>query len=274
MLHGPEVGVTPLRPPTADELTQFQRLGLRQVLRAALAAWTGAELMGMQVGEIERATAATRPVAEEGAAAWRTDELALVLPRALAAALVCLSVGGQPDPTEGPLSELDLAVLDVWASQALAELAGRLGLEPTAVERGNALQVLADWRWPAVLAHLPSAAGEALVLIPSSALVPRAGGGGARGSDRLRLLHSVRVPIEVRLAGAQLPLADLIAAGPGDVVLIGRGAEAEVGLYVGGQCTAHGRPGVRSGRLAMRIERLEQEGFGRKAGPTDEHKGA
>ena len=49
------------------------------------------------------------------------------------------------------------------------------------------------------------------------------------------------------------PLTDLLAATEGDVVLLGTGADRQVELMVAGVSVARGRPGVKSGMMAVKI---------------------
>lgn len=258
MLLGPDAEVTPLRPPAADEPAERQLRELAAALSSALATWGGAGLMGMQLAQVTRASAPDQLCAAAGAVAWRMQALGVALPPALAASLVCLSLGGQPDDEGGPLTGLDLAVLDIWARRALGAVAERLELEPGAAERASIAEMRAEWPGPTAVAHVPSAAGEALLLLGWDQVARVRGAGGPRLGDHPGLLRGLRVPVEARLGGADLPLADLLAAAEGDVVMLGGQADAAVGLYVGGHRIARGRPGVRSGKMAMKVDHTDE----------------
>ena len=65
------------------------------------------------------------------------------------------------------------------------------------------------------------------------------------------------MPVEARLAATQVPIADLLMAAEGDVVLLGTGPDQPVALFAADTRVATGRPGVRSGRMAIRVDRVE-----------------
>ena len=67
------------------------------------------------------------------------------------------------------------------------------------------------------------------------------------------LIPPQRCPPPLLLTGASVPLTDLLAATEGDVVLLGTGADRQVELMVAGVSVARGRPGVKSGMMAVKI---------------------
>ena len=260
MLLGPDADARALRPPDAAELTGAEWSALRRALASAVSAWRGAGLMGMAPGGAELLAGPGQVFLAEGSVAWQTEggEATLVLPATLAAGLVCVTLGGEPQPGDGRLSPIDLAVLDVWAREALGKLAALSGIATGAARRveGDAAGALEQVQWPAVVALVTTPAGDATVVMPAGA-IRRVSAGGPRLGDDPRALLEVRVRAEARLHGTEVPLTDLVAAAEGDVLLMGEAARQVVGIYVAGSQVASGRAGVKSGRLAVRIERIE-----------------
>lgn len=258
MLLGAKASVSPLRLPAAEELSTAQRTQLRERLTAALAAWEGAGLVGITLGKVERVPHPQSVNFPPDVVAWANPWAALILPPAVAAALVCVNLGSTPDVLGQALTTVDLAVLDVWARRALQQVVGCLRLPPGDVNRAQPHEVMANWSSSALLAQLDTPAGEAALIIAWPQALPGQASGGRRSTQRPQWLLGIRVSAEVRLQAAEVPLADLVAASVGDVLLLGPSSEVDVGLYVGGQRVARGRPGVRGGHLAMKVEHLDQ----------------
>ena len=261
MLLGPDADARALQPPDAAALTGAEWSALRRALASAVSAWRGAGLMGMAPGGSEVLAGPGQVFLVEGSAAWQTEggEATLALGPSLAAGLVCVTLGGEPQPGDGRLSPIDLAVLDVWAREALGKLAALSGIATGAARRveGDAAGALEQVQWPAVVALVTTPAGDATVVMPSRAIRRASVGDGPRLGDDPRALLEVRVRAEARLHGTEVPLTDLVAAAEGDVLLMGEAARQVVGIYVAGSQVASGRAGVKSGRLAVRIERIE-----------------
>ncbi|MCD6359916.1 MAG: FliM/FliN family flagellar motor switch protein [Armatimonadetes bacterium] len=256
MLLPPGTEVTLLRPPSADELTSRQRRELSEALAAAISSWPGAGLMGMQLRRVAVLSSADLP-SVSGAVAWRSEPPAVTasLAAPLAASLVCLEVGGQPDDGTGPLTGVDMAILDTWARRALDVVMRRLGLEIDEVLRSDSPAEMSPAPSPelALVAEIDSAAGDALVAADWKLVAGAQAGDGSRLGDRRGLFDDVRVEVEARMTGASVPLTDLLAATEGDVVLLGTGADRQVELMVAGVSVARGRPGVKSGMMAVKI---------------------
>jgi len=235
----------PIHLPDAEDLTAVQWRRMRESVVSATSAWPHAGLMTMRAAGTARIDSA--------------DELQFVsLPPRLAASLVVLTVGGQPaDDEDGPLTTLDLAALDIWAGEALRDALARLGLDGGGVRRIEPELLVEAMQWPALATVVDSAVGEAQLVVGLQALREVMTPPGPRIGDNPRALLGVQVRAEARLAGADVPLANLLTAGIGDVVVLGESATQPVGLYVGGREVASGRPGIRGGQAAVRIEHVE-----------------
>ena len=90
-------------------------------------------------------------------------------------------------------------------------VAGRLKLEPGAPERVTSppSEALAAGAWPALAAEVSSAAGDALIVADLHEVMRALAGDGPRLGDRPEALNDLRVQIEARMPGVDVPLADL-----------------------------------------------------------------
>lgn len=260
MLLGPDTPTEPIELPDATDLTAAQWKAMRQSVVSATSAWPHADLMTMRAANTTRIASADELHLAAGAALWlapRAPAL-IALPPRLAACLVVLTVGGKPTADEdGPLTTLDLAVLDTWASETLRDALARLGLDGAEVRRIAPDSLSETMQLPALATTVDSAVGEAKLIVGLQALREAMTPTGPRIGDSPHVLLGIRIRAEARLAGADVPLADLLTAGVGDVVVLGEIATQPVGLYVAGREVASGRPGMRGGRAAMRIEHVE-----------------
>ncbi len=260
MLLGRDTPTEPVHLPDAEDLTAAQWRDMRQSVVSATSAWPHAGLMTMRATHTARIESVDELRLTEGSALWlapRTPAL-IALPPRLAASLVVLTVGGKPaDNEDGPLTELDLAVLDTWTSGALRDALTRLGVDATGISRIAPGALDEAMQWPALTTTIASAVGEAKLVVGLSVLREAMTPNGPRIGDDPRALLGLQVRAEARLAGADVPLADLLTAGIGDVVVLGEIATQPVGLYVAGREVASGRPGRRGGRAAIHIERVE-----------------
>ncbi len=253
LLEPGEAKIAPFRPPAADAPSARERERLRARLEGAVGRWRWATELGLRVTGLEAACGADAG----GAICWRADgaPLVLTLEAEPAAALVCLSVGAElPQAPETRLSEVDGAVLDVWARRALtavgAALDGAVMGEVQRIPAGAA----ADADQPMVAAML-AWAGErpAGTLLVGRAPAQAQREPGAALGDRPGALLGAPVRLAARIDGPELPLAELLTLGEGDVVLLGRKAAIEVSLAAGDVTVATGRPGAQGARMAVRL---------------------
>jgi flagellar motor switch/type III secretory pathway protein FliN len=260
VLLGPDTQTEPIELPDAEDLTAAQWRDMRQSVVSATSAWPHAGLMTMRAADTARIESADELRLAEGSVLWlapRAPAL-IALPPRLAASLVVLTVGGKPaDDEDGPLTEVDLAALDIWAAEALRDALARLGLDGAEVRRIAADPLGEAMQWPALATTVASAVGEAKLVVGLEALRAAMTPTGPRIGDDPHALLGVKVRAEARLAGADVSLTDLLTAGVGDVVVLGEIATQPVGLYVAGHEVASGRPGMRGSHAAVRIEHVE-----------------
>jgi len=270
LLEPGEARIERFRPPAADAPSARERERLRGRIEGAVGRWRWATELGLRVTGLE---APARP--DAGAAVcWRAEAapLVLMLEAEPAAALVCLSVGAEPPSRpETRLSAVDVAVLDLWARRALAAVGTALDGAVTGEVQRVSVGVRADGDEPMIAATL-AWAGERpagrLLVGPAPARgerEPRAALG-----DRPGALLGAPVRLGARIDGPELPLAELLTLGKGDVVLLGRKTAVEVALDAGDVTVATGRPGSQGGRMAVRLswtwEALERAGDMTEAG--------
>ena len=253
--------VQPLRLPRAEDLMQREREALSRALRAATESWPPAAALGLA---LERTLSARTPEelpAMPGAVTYRLADapVLMAVQAELAAALVCLSLGGPPPAeVDADLTPVDLAVLDASVGPALAAVAASLGLpEGEGVERLalGAREAALELGGPVAggLLRAPRVAGRALVVVAQEAVRQALARPGPTLADDPRALLGARVEVEARIAGARVPLAEMLAVEVGDVVLLDGPISRQVGVYVGGRQVARGRPGAKGGRMAVRI---------------------
>ncbi len=244
----------PLRPPAADTPNTRERARLRARLDGGVGRWRWATELGLRLTAIEA------PACADGTAllCWRAEAmpLALTLEAEVAAALVCLSLGAEPpDELQTRLSSVDLAVLDVWARHALAAIGMALDGAVTGEVRRVSTEARADDGDEAMIAAKLAWAGErpaGRLLVGLEAALGEREVGTALG-DRPGALLGAPVSLTARIEGPELPLAELLTLGTGDVVLLGRKSAIEVALTAGDVTVARGRPGAQAGRMAVRL---------------------
>jgi len=262
VLLEPGTKTEPFAPAEARELSAREWLRLREAVGSTLATWAGASLMGLHVGTWQCAEGPTDLHVAEATTIWTGPDAAtlLSLPPTLGAGLVVLTLGGKPSTDEaGPLTSVDLAVLDAWADHALRAVLGRLQMRTTPIERQtvSAAEALERMSWPVVTVTIESPVGDALLVMARDAVRDALQVDGPRLGDDPRALLTVAIQAEARLDGADISLADLLTVGEGDVVVLGESAAQSVGIFVAGQRVANGRAGVQTGRVAVRIESTE-----------------
>ncbi len=251
----------PLSLPRAEEPTQREWGRLQEYLEAAMQGWEAAAKAGLMVERLLRADRPEELPAMPGAVTYRLTgaPVFLALQPELAAALVCLRLGADlPGEPGTALTAVDLAVLDTAVSPCLAAMASALeigaGVTAERLEMGprEAVSRLAAAVVGALL-RSPRVRGRGIVLVTQQAMREAFAGPGPRLAENPGALMAARVEAQARMRGACVPLAELLMAEVGDVVMLGGSADKEVGLYVGDAELAKGRPGARDGRMAVRI---------------------
>lgn len=255
MLLGPGAEMAAFRPPPVEDLTGVQLRRLRATLVGVIDSWRGALEIGLRVGDLlqprEARAAGSAPDGvhvRAGAA-----PVALSLTPEAAASLLCVNLGStMPDEPATRLSELDLALLDAWATRALPELVSALG-GGTAGEvlRGRPAEI--EGAIGVELAFAGERPAGALRIGPALAR-PRASVSGETLGDHPALLLEAGLMVQAAIASDPLPITDLLTLEQGDVLLFGDKTGVEAALTAGEAVVAEGRPGARAGMRAFRIE--------------------
>jgi flagellar motor switch protein FliM len=99
------------------------------------------------------------------------------------------------------------------------------------------------------------------------------GGGSAAGRDKQRLslpahISDLEVQLTAELASVELPLAEVLAIEPGDVIPLGVDVDSPLALYVEEEACGSARWGERSGRIALSITDFRKRGGAQPRGTT------
>jgi flagellar motor switch protein FliN/FliY len=78
-------------------------------------------------------------------------------------------------------------------------------------------------------------------------------GGGAAVATRMDLLYDLELDATLQFGSREMPLREVLALGPGDVVELDRHVSEPVDLVVGDRIVARGEVVVASGNFALRI---------------------
>lgn len=97
--------------------------------------------------------------------------------------------------------------------------------------------------------------------------------GAAGGKDKQKPalpahISDLEVQLTAELANVELPLADVLAIEPGDVIPLGVDIESPLALYVEEEACGSARWGERSGRIALRITDFKRRGGAQPGGTT------
>ena len=203
------------------------------------------------------------------AASASGPHVGLDLAPALALFLVERHLGSaDPLPAEPPggraLSDLERAVVERhWVPRVAAAFAAAWGAarpRPDAFAADPTRLPLAAPDAPVVVAEATVAVGEGAAPLtlcyPADALralldVPAA----APAAPDPAAPHVGALPLDLRaeLGRARLPVGDLLRLAPGDVIPLGRAADAPVPVWVGGRLRFEARAGVCGPRLALHV---------------------
>ncbi|MGD9498211.1 MAG: FliM/FliN family flagellar motor switch protein [Armatimonadota bacterium] len=257
MLLNDDRRVEPFRPRGVHELSGAERSLLHTRLTAAIDGWPWAAELGLRLTSLAPAGGDGAPACGAVHYAAAPASPRLVLEAELAVALVCLSLGGAPpDDGEPTLSAVDLAVLDLWAHRALRAVERELDVPAYAsVRRLGTDELAAPGSGASLLVGTLTWAGErpaGRLLLPA-ALGRRAAADGRRLGDSPDALIAAPVTLAAQIGVAPVPLAELLALQPGDVLLLGHKGAVEVTLQTGSMAVAVGRPGAHGGLMAVRV---------------------
>lgn len=248
-----DVQAARFRPPAEHLLTGDERTRLRVALSAVVDALPGATELGLRLTGIDQRELA----AEACAIHYRGGEMMLALCPRAAAGLVCYALGGAVSPgSEVALSEIDLALLDAWAGEALPTLGRSLAIAVPEVVRcrpGTPDGCVA-------VAELCFAGDEPAGMVVFDAGTTRRRGEreGTLGDDA-SCLRDVKARVAVEIPEVRLTLVELLGIGPGDVLVLGRKSEMRGEMRAGALLLGSGRPGARSGSRALRLVKSDTE---------------
>lgn len=275
MLLEAHADATAFRPPAVEELTDAERRSLRSKLADVVEGWPGAAETGLRVAAVTRLSSGQVREEEDCAVWFRTAgaPVALGLTAEAAVGLLRANLGAPVEAdASAALTELDLALLDAWAAQALPEVASTLFGRPSGevLRQGDAPDDLAGGGalLVAELIHAGERAAGVLLLgeelLPQQTPLDRTTVGDEPG-----LLLNATLDVEALIATDGVPVAELLQIEPGDVLVLGDKQAVEARLAVGEMLLARARPGARSGVRALRITEDVINEAGRSGDVTD-----
>ncbi len=267
LVEQPDGRARPLRPPAVNDLPAPALHSLGTKVSDAVRGWPQSAEAALAISPFETfgdATLADGLVWYEAG----SGEVALGLEPGFAVAMVCRSLGAPLREDVPPeLSEVDLAVLDVWARKALAILA----------------QAVMDGAAPAVRRVQSPSLQDTIAVAELSWASGRRAGTIALSRDLAddreqcrslaqapELLADVAVRLEATIGGPRLRLAQVIDLEPGDAVRLGRKGDVTVTLSADGCMVASGRPGVQDRCLAVRVQQGPGDDVMQQGGDDDE----
>jgi len=261
VLLGAGTEVKPIGLPQAEEPTEREWARLRQSLDSAMQGWRAGAQAEIAVERLLQAARLEDLPAMPGAVTYRLTDapLLMALQPELAAALVCLCLGAEPPhQPDAALTAVDFAVLDTAVSPCLEAIASSLEIERSAPPERLTMgprEAMSYLGGPVVggLLHSQRVRGRGAVMVQQQAMREALAERGPGLAENPGALMAARVAVEARMTGACVPLAELLTAEVGDVVILGGSVAREVGLYVGGNELAGGQPGAKGGRMAVRI---------------------
>ena len=262
MLMEPSEAVAAYVPPPVNALSEAECERVRSRLAGAVDGWDGAFETGLRleclrlIEEVE----GLRVIEGEIEYAAVDVGISLSLPSVVCSALICVSLGAPVDDAERPLTEVDLAILDLWAHKALRGVAVAMGTQTPGIvaRRGGAMRRLFE-EGAVVAGELgcPGVCGEdqsAGLLGMEREMVLKSGGtAGPTLAETPEVLLGGIVRLEAMIAGPSLSIRELVGMEEGDVLLLGPKDETEAALPLHGRKLAVGRPGAQSGRRAVRL---------------------
>lgn len=262
MLREPGVHAERYRPPPVNALSRSEHERLHSCLSGAVSAWEGAAETGLRLDRLTEVECADDlpTIGRSVEYAARDAGLSLILAPALCGAVICASLGTAPEDDERPLTETDLAILDLWAQRALRRVGRALGTEAVGgvTRRAGATSELleADGLVVGELAHnCTGGAPVGLVGVEREMARSRSDDEGRTLADAPEILLAGSIRFDAVIAGPSLPINDLLGIEEGDLLLLGPKTGTEAALTVEDRQFAAGRPGAKSGRRALRLTR-------------------
>jgi flagellar motor switch protein FliM len=194
----------------------------------------------------------------------------------------CL-LGGSPDrpPRERRLSEIDWILTRRLLSSIVSQLSlvweelASVGLRAGEIELQNEAGQIASVSEPTLVimieGRINKHSSALSLLIPWIAIEPIAerlsGAELALGDDGLQFASEIgeaisRVPVTLRaeIASVELPVAEILALGPGSIVRLGARADRGVSVFAENVRLCTGMPGANGARRAVQIRDGEQGG--------------
>lgn len=248
--------VATFRPPPVEELSAGERRRLRAALAGVVASWGGSSSLGLLVGDPRRQD----EVPAHYAGPWfraTGAPVGLGLTPEAAVSLLCANLGApMPTAPSTHLSELDLALLNTWATQALQELATGLAAGPV----GQVLRVpdypqdLAAGSCSVVVAELTFASDmpAGVIVVDAAIARRREPSDPATIGDEPTVLLDATVTAEA-IIRATVRLDELLTLEVGDVLILGDKTTVEAELVAADEVMARARPGARGERRALRV---------------------
>jgi flagellar motor switch protein FliM len=117
----------------------------------------------------------------------------------------------------------------------------------------------------------PFGAGTIRIYLGGAKLLEPAGPAGAKDKLRPTLpahISDLEVQLTAELASVELPLKDVLAIEPGDVIPLDVDVDSPLALYVEDEACGSARWGERSGRIALRITEFRKRGSAQAGGTT------
>jgi hypothetical protein len=260
--YAPETAQT-YRPSAVDELSPREiallQAGLHEAQSGLQDTWTsflgrGATLAAPALTTQPQDSAADCAVHRWHCGAWRGDAQ---MPPRLEQAIAAAACGF--DAVEGEavaLTALETAILQTVLTATLRSLASDLALgQMTDITwRPGAGPGQAQSVWIATDARVGPVRGTIRWSLPMSMVRRAPEPQRKRDQERLwAMLRSEKAQVEICAVGPEMTVAEIADLEPGDVVLLGQSALAEVGVIIAGRQVARAQPGAKGDRLALRI---------------------
>ena len=194
----------------------------------------------------------------DGQPGWLLCEL----PSALAVVEVALGSSDSDELPERALSAVERQVFLRLFAPLVETLGAVLGVAASSAAVPRALEELGSWRDGGeqadrrrLLLQLeldgPRAPGVVRIYYPG--IDPRHAGASAPSSELPPHLTGVRIDLAARLGASDIPLAELLALEPGDVIPLSKRADEPLNVYAEDELRARAELGSKHGRLALRI---------------------
>ena len=255
-----------LRERLAGTLTAIRR-GLATSLRGAVELDL-ADVVEVDVGkrldELEPPFAVVRfrVAGEPGWIVWELEG-------AIAAIEIALGATDTEETEERALSAVERGMLRELLEPLLSELTRSIGLTPSDLSVCEGLEDLGSWREAgdradpqrlALQLRFEGPGGESTLRTYLPGVVPGRGEGQTPAPDAPLPANLREVPVDVsaRLGAADIPLSELLAIEPGDVVPLGVPDDELVTLWVEDRPCARARLGSHLGMLAVHIDHFER----------------